>query len=85
MDRAAGGGAGVLTSSPPSAPKGCRLGGKDSDSSCETALLGSENVPGIVAVAVAYRAASRASPLPYSKTFQAFRASAPFTAAAGLG
>jgi hypothetical protein len=58
---------------------------KDGDSSCETAMPGRENVPGSVDVAVVYRLAFAASPFSYSQTFQAFRASALFTAATGLG
>ena len=46
--------------------KGCRLRGKDGDSSCETAMPGRENIPGSVAVAVVYRAAPAASPLSYT-------------------
>jgi hypothetical protein len=44
-----------------------------------------ENVLGSVDITVVYRFAFAANPLSYSKTFQAFRASALFTAAASLG
>src|SRR3978361_86430 len=62
-----------LTSSPPSALKGCRLRGKDGDSSCETAMSGRENVDGSVDVTLVCRGALAASPFSYSKTFDAFR------------
>ena len=75
----------VLTSSPSSVLKDCRLRGKGGDSSCETAMPGRENVLASVDVAVVYRLAFAAIPFSYSKTLQAFRASALFTAAAGLG
>ena len=82
---------GTLTSPPPSALTGCRLRGKGGDSSSETTMPGRENVRGSVDVTVVCRSAFAASPLfcrisdPTSKTFQAFRASALFTAATGLG
>jgi hypothetical protein len=44
-----------------------------------------ENVECGVIVAMMSRTALVASPFSYSKTFQAFRASALFTAATGLG
>ena len=43
------------------------------------------DVPRCVAITVGCRTAFAARPLSYSKTFQAFRASALATAAAGLG
>jgi hypothetical protein len=75
----------ALTSSLPSALKGCRLRGKDRDSSCETAMPGRENVDGSVDVTVMCRSTIAANPLSYSKTFPAFGTSALFAAAAGLG
>jgi hypothetical protein len=74
-----------LTSFPPLVLKGCRLRGKGRDSSCETAMPGRENVDGSVDVTVMCRSTIAANPLSYSKTSQALRASALFTAAAGLG
>ena len=74
-----------LTSSTPSALTGCHLRGKDGDSSSETTMPGRENVRGSVDVTMVCRSAFAGSPLSYSKTFQALRASALFTAATGLG
>jgi hypothetical protein len=48
-------------------------------------MPGCENVLGGVDVTVVYRSTFAASPFSYSKTFPAFRASAPVTAATGLG
>jgi hypothetical protein len=48
-------------------------------------MPGRENVLASVDVAVVDRLACAASPFSYSKTFQAFRARALFTATAGLG
>jgi hypothetical protein len=48
-------------------------------------MPGRENVLASVDVAVVYHLAFAAIPFSYSKTFQAFRASALFTATTGLG
>ena len=75
----------LLTSSPPSAFGRRAERGKDGDSFCKTATFRRENVHCRIDGAMMIRAALRAGPFSYSKTFPALRAGAPVTAAEGLG